>query len=132
MRASSSRPSRSRSPRHRTGRPNRPFAIDPIHTFVTFEINHFGASVNWGRFDKKKVRCSSTARVKTGKVEIRALTPVHQRRHPGVRSRTCKAPTCSMPHSTRKSQACPDSSASTATGQREVSSRLTLLGKTSL
>ena len=30
------------------------YAIDPTHTFATFEIGHFGASVNRGRFDKKE------------------------------------------------------------------------------
>jgi polyisoprenoid-binding protein YceI len=36
------------------------YAIDPAHTFVTFEISHFGASVNRGRFDKKEGTCNST------------------------------------------------------------------------
>ena len=30
------------------------YAIDPTHTFVTFEISHFGAAVNRARFDKKE------------------------------------------------------------------------------
>ena len=30
------------------------YAVDPTHTFATFEISHFGASVNRGRFDKKE------------------------------------------------------------------------------
>ena len=30
------------------------YAIDPTHTFVTFEISHFGTSTNRGRFDKKE------------------------------------------------------------------------------
>ena len=29
------------------------YAIDPTHTFATFEIDHFGASTNRARFDKK-------------------------------------------------------------------------------
>ena len=29
------------------------YAIDPTHTFVTFEAKHFGTSTNRGRFDKK-------------------------------------------------------------------------------
>ena len=46
------------------------FAIDPTHTFVTFEIGHFGASTNRGRFDRKQgvVQLDRTAR--TGKVEL--------------------------------------------------------------
>jgi len=30
------------------------YAIDPAHTYVTFEIGHFGTSTNRGRFDKKE------------------------------------------------------------------------------
>lgn len=29
------------------------YSVDPTHTFATFEIGHFGASTNRGRFDKK-------------------------------------------------------------------------------
>ncbi len=46
------------------------YAIDPTHTFVTFEINHFGASVNRGRFDKKEGTVQFDRAGKTGKVEI--------------------------------------------------------------
>lgn len=46
------------------------YAIDPTHTFVTFEINHFGASVNRGRFDKKEGTVQFDRPGKTGKVEI--------------------------------------------------------------
>ena len=30
------------------------YAIDPTHTFATFEIGHFGASENRGRFENKE------------------------------------------------------------------------------
>ena len=30
------------------------YSIDPTHTFVTFEANHFGTSTLRGRFDKKE------------------------------------------------------------------------------
>ncbi len=30
------------------------YAIDPTHTFVTYEVGHFGTSTNRGRFDKKE------------------------------------------------------------------------------
>ena len=46
------------------------YAIDPTHTFVTFEINHFGASVNRGRFDKKEGTVQFDRAGKTGQVEI--------------------------------------------------------------
>lgn len=46
------------------------FAIDPTHTFVTFEIAHFDASTNRGRFDKKQGTVQLDRAAKTGKVEL--------------------------------------------------------------
>jgi polyisoprenoid-binding protein YceI len=46
------------------------YGIDPTHTFATFEIGHFGASVNRGRFDKKEGVIQFDRAGKTGKVEI--------------------------------------------------------------
>jgi polyisoprenoid-binding protein YceI len=46
------------------------YAIDPSHTFATFEIGHFGTSTNRGRFDKKEGTVQFDRAAKTGKVEI--------------------------------------------------------------
>ena len=46
------------------------YAIDPTHTFATFEIGHFGASVNRGRFDKKEGTVQFDKAGKNGKVDI--------------------------------------------------------------
>lgn len=46
------------------------YAIDPTHTFATFEISHFGASTNRGRFDKKSGTVQLDKAGKTGKVEL--------------------------------------------------------------
>jgi polyisoprenoid-binding protein YceI len=46
------------------------YAFDPTHTFVTFEIGHFGTSTNRGRFDKKEGTVQLDKAAKTGKVEI--------------------------------------------------------------
>lgn len=46
------------------------YAIDPTHTFVTFEIDHFGTTTNRGRFDKKEGTISFDRAGKTGKVDI--------------------------------------------------------------
>ncbi|MEY4754542.1 MAG: hypothetical protein RJA44_2217 [Pseudomonadota bacterium] len=46
------------------------YAIDPTHTFATFEIGHFGTSTNRGRFDKKEGSVQLDRAAKTGKVEI--------------------------------------------------------------
>lgn len=46
------------------------YAIDPTHTFATFEINHFGATTNRGRFDKKEGTVSFDRAAKSGKVDI--------------------------------------------------------------
>ena len=44
--------------------------IDPTHTFVTYEIGHFGTSTNRGRFDKKEGTVQFDRAAKTGKVEV--------------------------------------------------------------
>lgn len=46
------------------------YAMDPAHTFVTFEIGHFGTSTNRGRFDKKEGSVQLNRAAKTGKVEV--------------------------------------------------------------
>ena len=46
------------------------YAIDPTHTFVMFEIGHFGTSTNRGRFDRKEGTVQLDRAGKTGKVEI--------------------------------------------------------------
>jgi polyisoprenoid-binding protein YceI len=46
------------------------YAIDPTHTFVTFEIGHFGTSTNRGRVDKKEGKVEFDRAAKNGKVEI--------------------------------------------------------------
>ena len=46
------------------------YAIDPTHTFATFEIDHFGASTNRARFDKKSGTVQFDKAGKTGKVEV--------------------------------------------------------------
>ncbi|MFY7864877.1 YceI family protein [Roseateles sp.] len=46
------------------------YAVDPTHTFVTYEISHFGTSTNRGRFDKKEGSVKFDRAAKTGRVEI--------------------------------------------------------------
>lgn len=46
------------------------YAIDPSHTFVTFEIGHFGTSTNRGRFDKKAGVVQFDRAARSGKVDI--------------------------------------------------------------
>ena len=46
------------------------YAIDPTHTFATFEISHFGITTNRGRFDKKEGTVEFDRAAKTGKVEL--------------------------------------------------------------
>jgi polyisoprenoid-binding protein YceI len=46
------------------------YALDPAHTYVTFEIGHFGTSTNRGRFDKKEGKVELDRVAKSGKVEI--------------------------------------------------------------
>jgi polyisoprenoid-binding protein YceI len=46
------------------------YAIDPTHTFVTFEARHFNTSTLRGRFDKKEGVVSFDRAGKNGKVEL--------------------------------------------------------------
>lgn len=46
------------------------YAIDPAHTFASFEILHFGTSTIRGRFDKKAGSVTIDRAAKTGKAEI--------------------------------------------------------------
>ena len=46
------------------------YAIDPTHTFVNFEANHFGTSTLRGRFDKKEGTVTLDKAGKSGKAEI--------------------------------------------------------------
>jgi polyisoprenoid-binding protein YceI len=46
------------------------YAIDPSHTFVTFEMPHFATSTNRGRFDKKEGTVDYDVAAKTGKVTL--------------------------------------------------------------
>lgn len=46
------------------------YAIDPTHTFATFEIDHMGATTNRVRFDKKQGTVEFDRAAKTGKVEV--------------------------------------------------------------
>jgi polyisoprenoid-binding protein YceI len=46
------------------------YAIDPAHTFATFEIAHFGTSTNRGRFNKKEGTVQFDRAAKTGKVAL--------------------------------------------------------------
>ncbi|WP_302174892.1 YceI family protein [uncultured Hydrogenophaga sp.] len=46
------------------------YAVDPTHTFVTFEIGHFNTSTNRGRFDKKEGTIQFDRAARTGKVDI--------------------------------------------------------------
>ena len=47
------------------------YTIDPSHTFATFQISHFGASVNRGRLDKKEGTVQFDRAGKSGKVDVR-------------------------------------------------------------
>lgn len=46
------------------------YAIDPTHTFITFEVPHFGTSTNRGRFDKKEGTVEFDRAGKSGKVNL--------------------------------------------------------------
>jgi polyisoprenoid-binding protein YceI len=50
------------------------YAIDPTHTFASFEVLHFGTSTIRGRFDKKEGTVQFDRAGKTGSVDITIQT----------------------------------------------------------
>lgn len=46
------------------------YAVEPMHTYVTFEVRHFGTSTNRGRFDKKEGSITLDRVAKTGRADI--------------------------------------------------------------
>ena len=46
------------------------YAVDPTHTFVTYEIPHFATSTNRGRFQAKEGTVQFDRAAKTGKVDV--------------------------------------------------------------
>jgi len=46
------------------------YSIDPTHTFVNFEVAHFGTSFNRGRWDKKEGTIQFDRVARTGRVDI--------------------------------------------------------------
>jgi polyisoprenoid-binding protein YceI len=46
------------------------YAIDPTHTFVVYEVSHFGTSTNRGRFDRKEGTVQFDRAARTGTVEV--------------------------------------------------------------
>jgi polyisoprenoid-binding protein YceI len=46
------------------------YTLDPTHTFVSFEVSHFGTSTIRGRFDRKEGAVTLDRAAKTGKVEV--------------------------------------------------------------
>ena len=46
------------------------YQVEPTHSFVTFEVKHFGTSTSRGRFDKKEGTVTFDKAAKTGKADI--------------------------------------------------------------
>ena len=46
------------------------YRIDPTHTFATFEIDHFGATTNRGRFDRLQGQLMLDREQRTGQIDI--------------------------------------------------------------
>jgi polyisoprenoid-binding protein YceI len=50
------------------------YALDPMHTFATFEITHFGTSTNRGRFNKTEGTVQLDKAAKAGKLDVTVHT----------------------------------------------------------
>ena len=46
------------------------YAVEPMHTYVTFEVRHFATSTNRGRCDKKEGSITLDRAAKTGRADI--------------------------------------------------------------
>jgi polyisoprenoid-binding protein YceI len=46
------------------------YAIEPSHSFATFEIGHFGTSTNRGRFNKTSGTVTLDKAAKTGSLDV--------------------------------------------------------------
>jgi polyisoprenoid-binding protein YceI len=46
------------------------YGVDPTHTFVTYEIGHFGTSTNRGRFQAKEGTVQFDKAARSGKVDV--------------------------------------------------------------
>ena len=46
------------------------YLVEPTHSFVMFEVKHFGTSTSRGRFDKKEGTIAFDKAAKTGKADI--------------------------------------------------------------
>ena len=105
------------------------YAIDPTHTFVTFEVSHFGTSMNRGRFDRKTGSVTLDKAAKTGSVDISFETAsVNTGTAPFDRHLQSKDFFNSAEHPTARFVA--DRFTFTGDKVSEVAGQLTLLGKT--
>lgn len=50
------------------------YQIDPLHTFVIFEVMHFGTSTNRGRFDRSRGTVTLDRTARSGAVDITVET----------------------------------------------------------
>ncbi|MBX9640768.1 MAG: YceI family protein [Mycobacteriaceae bacterium] len=46
------------------------YQVEPSHTYVTFEVRHFGTSTNRGRFDKKEGSITIDRAAKSGRADV--------------------------------------------------------------
>ena len=105
------------------------YAIDPTHTFVTFEISHFGTTTNRGRFDKKDGMVEFDRAAKTGKVTLTIDTTSINTGTPAFNKHLQSADLFDAEkHPTMKFVA--DKFSFSGDKVTEVSGALTLLGKT--
>jgi polyisoprenoid-binding protein YceI len=51
-----------------------PYTIDPTHTFVTFEVLHFGTSTSRGRFERTQGTVQLDRAAEAGRVEVSIAT----------------------------------------------------------
>lgn len=105
------------------------YVVDPTHTFVMYEMGHYGTSTNRGRFSTKEGMVQIDASGTGGQVDIDRHEHHQHRRRPAE-------PPCAKPRLSERGRFPdralhgPDHRAGRRHGLREIPGTLTMLGQT--
>ena len=105
------------------------YAIDPTHSFVSFEVAHFGTSTSRGRFERTQGSVWLDRAGRTGRVEISIATASVSTGVAALDSRL-RGPECLASEAWPSATSSPSASRSPATRSPQSSGSLSLRGRT--
>ncbi len=105
------------------------YAIDPTHTFVTFEVAHFGTSTRRGRFERTQGSVQFDRAARTGRVEISLATASVSTGVPELDARL-RGPECLASEASPSATFVAEGFTFAGNTVTEVAGRLTLRGTT--